>query len=452
MASDRDNPFADPGDGDRTVVRPTPGRRPAPAAPAAERTVRPAAPAPAPTPPRRGDEETIALPAGGLNPVVAAAAMLLALATSLRRAGGQQDIAGLRTRIVEELKVFERRIRMLPLPLAALRGAHYAVCATLDDIVLNTPWGSRSLWTSQSLVSTFHNEVTGGERFFEILRALEAEPAAHIDALELFYACLALGFEGKYRVDRRGAAELAGVRDRLYQAIRQVRGEPERELSPRWHGVPAPHRSLAERLPLWVAALVACVVLLGAYMAFSFSLSDASDPVFAQLARLGPRGPVAVANAAPALPRPAAVPSQFLAREVAAGLAAVQETDQTITATLRSNGMFASGSATVDPRYVELLQRVADEINAKQPGRVMVLGYTDTVPIRTLRFPSNYALSLARAEAAAAIIKARLSDPGRVGAEGRGDADPVQPNTTVAGRDANRRIDIVIMKAPGATG
>ena len=53
------------------------------------------------------------------------------------------------------------------------RAARYALCATIDDMVLSTPWGSSSSWVQQSLTSVFHNEVIGGDRFFDILDQMQ---------------------------------------------------------------------------------------------------------------------------------------------------------------------------------------------------------------------------------------------------------------------------------------
>ncbi|HYM01801.1 MAG TPA: type VI secretion system protein TssL, long form, partial [Stellaceae bacterium] len=185
------------------------------------------------------------------------------------------------------------------------------------------------------------------------------------------------------------------------------------------------------------------------YMGLSFALSTSSDPAFGALAQLPPREGVTVAAATP--PPPPRPRPGFLAPEIAQGLVSVQETDQRIVVTIRATGMFASGSATVEPRYVDLLKRIGDEIEKeKETGKVLVLGHTDNVPIRTLKFPSNFELSLARAKAAAAVLGTHIVKSDRVSAEGRADADPVQPNTTPAGREANRRIEIVIIKGPKA--
>ena len=54
-----------------------------------------------------------------------------------------------------------------------IRAAHYVLCATLDDVVLNTPWGSQSPWATSSLISTFHRETGSGDRFFALLEHLK---------------------------------------------------------------------------------------------------------------------------------------------------------------------------------------------------------------------------------------------------------------------------------------
>jgi len=81
---------------------------------------------------------------------------------------------------------------------------------------------------------------------------------------------------------------------------------------------------------------------------------------------------------------------------------------------------------------------------APEPGVIQVLGYSDNVPTRTIKFPSNFALSKARAEAVRDVLAKTAGDPGRLSAEGRADADPIARNGTAEGRDQNRRIDIVL--------
>jgi type VI secretion system protein ImpK len=75
---------------------------------------------------------------------------------------------------------------------------------------------------------------------------------------------------------------------------------------------------------------------------------------------------------------------------------------------------------------------------------VTVSGHTDPIPIRTVRFPSNFQLSKARAEAVAAVLAPSLGNPGRLKTEGRADSVPIADNATEQGRALNRRVEIHI--------
>ena len=112
---------------------------------------------------------------------------------------------------------------------------------------------------------------------------------------------------------------------------------------------------------------------------------------------------------------------------------------------IRNAGMFASGSATVAPGYVRLLERIGEALKAEK-GPVTVDGYTDNQPIHTVQFPSNFQLSHSarRGRARDHRPRARRSRPRR--RKGHADADPMAPNATPEGRDQNRRIEVVLRR------
>ncbi|MDE2391941.1 MAG: type IVB secretion system protein IcmH/DotU, partial [Rhodospirillales bacterium] len=195
-----DNPFSEPDDSDRTVIRPIPGGKrpaapqqqpspfdssfgPAQAAPVSGGYSAPAAAMPADAP------ESIAM---GGAPLVAAAGPLLQLLARLRNTLQAPDSGDLRERAVREIRRFEESARARNIPMEQLRPAHYALCASLDDVVLATPWGSQGAWAQRSLVSTFHQEVRSGERFFDVLGQLRQNPGNYLPVLELMYFCLSL--------------------------------------------------------------------------------------------------------------------------------------------------------------------------------------------------------------------------------------------------------------------
>lgn len=436
-----EDPFASD-DGGHTIIRPAPGGRRSGSSPAF--TPAPRSPGPPPA------EVSATVPAGvGLNPLEAAAAPLLSLIMRLKNTPTHPDPERLRLKMVEEIKAFTNNARNHGIPEKTVFRARYVLCTTLDEVVLNTPWGRASQWSENSLLITFHKETWGGEKFFELLDTLIPDPRKNLHLLELMYLCLAFGFQGRYRLLENGRSRLDEQRERTYSAIRTARGEFERELSPHWRGVINQRNPLVRYVPLWVVAAVAAALLLIAYAIFNWSLNNASDPVLTALSGIRMEGP----------PRPP--PSKvnnllaqvtqnlttFLDPQIRQGLVAVvREADRT-TVRIRGDGLFDSGKAEVKPAFHNLLQQIGAELNKVQ-GRVLVTGHSDNVPIRTLQFPSNWHLSKARADSVVKILASISTTPSRFIGEGRADTEPVDPkadNNSPENRRLNRRVDIILL-------
>lgn len=481
-----DNPFGEPEDGDKTVVRgpgqprpqapqqpqygagmggPPPGHGQGMGGPPPMAGVQPPPQAAGPAPRLAGEAE--GLPKVGPGPLAAAAWPLLDLLGRLSTAGvaAQPNPVELRERIMRVFRGFEQDAGQLGLQPDEVRAAHYAICASLDDVVLSTPWGSQSDWAARSLVSTFHQEVRSGDRFFDLLTGMQREPGRYRNALEVAYLCLSLGMQGRYRLAPRGAADLDRIREALYQLLQQLRGNYERELSPRWRGVDAPHRGPGRHVPAWVAAAVAALLLAGGWSWLNVGAQAQADGLSDRLAALPPgMVPEIVRSAPPVPPAPPPPPPppradappprpdalqvfrQFLEPEIRAGLVEVSGDAQRVLVRIKGTGMFASASATLEPRFHSLMQRIGEALR-DQPGRVLVLGHSDNVPIRTARFPSNTVLSMARAESVLDMIaRAEGRDRARFAAEGRADQEPIADNRTAEGREANRRIEVVLLR------
>ena len=390
----------------------------------------------------------------GLNRLVRAADPLLDLVVPLRHTVQPPDLGQLRERLALAIRTFETDATASGVAADSIGAARYALCTLLDETIAGTAWGS-GVWGTRSLLVAFHNEASGGEKFFLVLQRLSQDPVKHLDLLELMYLCLALGLEGRFRVAEQGQAQLTQLRERLVQLIRQHRGPVETDLSPHWRGAAAPVAAPLRRTPVWVLAAAACVLLLGAQLGMSVALNRSSDPVFAKLSALRQPAPAAAAPAAAPVLLAAAVaaPSRlatFLAPEVAQGRVSVRETPARTTITLHGEGMFGSGSAEVDARMAGLLGRIGDAL-ATLPGKVLVIGHTDsTRPGLSARYPSNYDLSKARAASVMAALSQRAGPATRYSAEGRGNAEPLVPDASAAGRARNRRVELVVLTPAGA--
>lgn len=280
-------PSADP---DRTVIKPLPGGRGAAAG--GQQSVSSVPEPPLATPQAQQPIANSSALAGeianfktayGLNPLVNAASTLITVFEKTRHALSHNDIGGLHQSLVNELKAFESNAKNLGIQPEIVLAARYSLCAALDEAVLNTPWGSESAWTQRTLLSVFHNETSGGEKFFAILDRMRQTPSANLDVLELMYVLLSLGFEGKYRVLNRGRDTLEQIRDELFRLIRSQRGEYERSLSPSWRGLGNTGKTLTQYFPMWVVASIVAAALFFGYSGFRYWLYQSSSPVAEQL-------------------------------------------------------------------------------------------------------------------------------------------------------------------------
>lgn len=223
-----------------------------------------------------------------LNPLVAAASDLLSEVVRLKHSTSAEDLHALNTRLSAGLRQFDTRALQDGAQSSQVMAARYVLCTVVDEAVVSTSWGNESQWSQMSLLSSFHNETFGGEKFFQLLDRLSKNPVKHLPMLELMYLCLSLGFEGKYRVIPRGVLELEGIRDALYRQIRQLRGDVPRELSPHWEGLGDQRRSLVRIVPGWMVALFTVVCLLVMYSGFAWVLGQQRESLLQTYQPLDP--------------------------------------------------------------------------------------------------------------------------------------------------------------------
>jgi chemotaxis protein MotB len=112
--------------------------------------------------------------------------------------------------------------------------------------------------------------------------------------------------------------------------------------------------------------------------------------------------------------------------------------------------LFPSGAGEFSPQAVPVLDKLADVLKPF-PNPIRVEGHTDNRPIKTASFPSNWELSAARAASVVHEFTKAGVDPLRLEIVGFGEFHPRRPNDTVEGRNANRRVTILVLEsvAPG---
>ncbi|CUT00402.1 chemotaxis protein MotB, partial [Candidatus Kryptonium thompsonii] len=106
--------------------------------------------------------------------------------------------------------------------------------------------------------------------------------------------------------------------------------------------------------------------------------------------------------------------------------------------------LFESGSADLKPEAKAVLDTLA-EILKFLPNKIRVEGHTDNRPINTVRFPSNWHLSVARALNTAYYLMGKGVPPEKISIVGHSEYKPIAPNDTEENRAKNRRVDIVVI-------
>lgn len=130
---------------------------------------------------------------------------------------------------------------------------------------------------------------------------------------------------------------------------------------------------------------------------------------------------------------------------------AISELQGKLTVNIMDRIMFSSGEAVIKAEGEPVLRKLAGVLKQYPNRRILVVGHTDNVPIRSAamrsKYPTNWELSTARATAAVRFLVEKTGfDARRIGAVGYGDQQPVADNNTVEGRARNRRISITIME------
>lgn len=122
----------------------------------------------------------------------------------------------------------------------------------------------------------------------------------------------------------------------------------------------------------------------------------------------------------------------------------VQRRGDAVEVRISADILFASGQAEPTAAAIPVLQGLADSLKP-WPNAVRVEGHTDDVPLRAGGFRSNWELSGARAGAVVRLFADRGIEPDRLAVVGYGQYRPLQGNDTPAGRNANRRVAIMIL-------
>lgn len=195
--------------------------------------------------------------------------------------GGQElgDVQAVRSRLTQTFGSIDSAASAGDYTAEDVRMARYALTAFVDETIARTSWAGKTEWASNPLSLVEFNDNNAGDGFFIKLEEIRRQTEAKPELLEVYYTCLALGFEGKYALtdpqERRRLIKGVG------QELERVRPGGT-DLSPSWR----PPEKLAElagsQLPLGVIAAVAAGLVCIAYIALNFLLTGEANRLISQ--------------------------------------------------------------------------------------------------------------------------------------------------------------------------
>ncbi|MDN0083412.1 type IVB secretion system protein IcmH/DotU [Crenobacter sp. SG2305] len=180
-------------------------------------------------------------------------------------------------RVDHFLGQYERNARNFGKDAAEIGQAKFAFCALMDEIILSSEFALRDEWERMPLQLRLFGEHLAGESFFDRLEQLRSNPATHIEALEVFYTCLLLGFQGKFLLE--GEEKLGYLTRRVGQEIQQVRGG-KAEFAPNWQLPQRFQAFVRHELPLWLYFALLALAGTGIFITYRWLLAKQVGALF----------------------------------------------------------------------------------------------------------------------------------------------------------------------------
>jgi len=216
---------------------------------------------------------------GGAKDLTGLCTDLFLIVIRMREAEDLGDPAALRKLIMYFLDLFEKNCKAIHIAEDSIQEAKYAIVAILDETVLSVPGACRDYWFTRPLQLDMFGDNIAGEEFYNKLQKLQLSSEKKKDVLEVYYICLSLGFEGKYKISN--AEERIAMIEELGRKLRRTRIRSSSSLSPHGKRIDTDFVKKSSpggfQFPLWLAAtLLAAIGGLVYGVLFAMNAGDVS--------------------------------------------------------------------------------------------------------------------------------------------------------------------------------
>lgn len=208
----------------------------------------------------------------------------ISMALIVRKGRQVTSVSAFEASVDTFFKALERNARSANYSVEQVKDTQYALCAFLDESVLRS--GDNELrrhFELQPLQFRYFGVHLAGEGFFEKIDALRGDVKQHLDVLEVYHLCLALGFEGKFSLGQKD--QLRYLANTLGQDIARYRKTPK-ALSPDWALPDQVSQMLRHEVPLWLYLALIALVCAGVYLTLDWLLAKDVAALSEQISQL----------------------------------------------------------------------------------------------------------------------------------------------------------------------
>jgi len=223
-----------------------------------------------PAPPDTSPSATLEYDYNG-EPFVGALRILYGVALQAESGDKSQTIQALKRMLIQTMDHQTKRMAQLGFENTDIMIARYILSTFLDEYLGSLSWPDGESWANHSLLGHYYNETYGGEKFFHLLEQFAHEPGKYLHQMKLIYACLSLGYKGRYSMKDRGEGQLERIRQELYGRIKRYDAQQERFFDN--HPVSTREHKLTFHIPYKLFIAGSLVIMAIVYGVFSSIVS-----------------------------------------------------------------------------------------------------------------------------------------------------------------------------------
>jgi len=216
---------------------------------------------------------------GGPKSITGLCTDLFLIAIRVREAEDLGAPEALRKLITYYIDRFGKNCKALSIPQESVDECTYAVVALIDETVLSVPGECRDYWLARPLQLDYFGTNLAGQEFFQKLERIIVSIEKKKDVLDVYYLCLSLGFEGKYKMGN--AQERTAIVEDLGNKLSRSRGGAQGPLSPHSYFAEATGGRVrgAVPVPLWAVAAGCAGAVAAWYAVLQFLNSSQASAV-----------------------------------------------------------------------------------------------------------------------------------------------------------------------------